>query len=278
MIDSHAHLDDKQFDADREDVIRRAFEAGVEKIITVGAGLGSSERAVNLAKKYQNIFAVVGLHPEYFMKHGTWQEEHKEKLLELAKTKKVMAIGEIGLEYHTHTDEMVSEEQKEFQKEGFIFQLELATKLKKPVVIHCRPARNDSQAKRSDSGGGAYDDALEIIRNYSEINFVFHCYGGNLEFTEKSLQLENIHFSFTGNITYAKPSAEILEVIRVIPLEKIMLETDCPYLAPVPHRGKRNEPAFVTYVAEKIAEIKEISASEVDRVTTENANKFFNLS
>lgn len=278
MIDSHAHLDDKKFENDQPEVIIRAFASGVEKIINVGAGLGSSQRSVVLAERYANIFATVGLHPHYFNEYGEKSFDRIEEFMELARQKKVVAIGEIGLDYYSYIENLVSLEQKENQKKGFILQIELAKKLNIPVVIHCRPARNDSQAKRSDSGGGAYSDTLEIIRNYPEVKFVFHCYNGSIGFTEKLLALGNIHFSFTGNITYAKPNAEILEVIRAIPLEKIMLETDCPYLAPVPHRGKRNEPAFVVYIAEKIAEIKEISVKKVDEISTENTNKFFNLS
>lgn len=276
MIDTHSHIDDKQFDADREGVIQRAFAGGVEKIITVGAGLGSSERAVALAGKYENIFAVVGLHPEYFMRHGAWQDKHRQKLWELAGAEKVVAIGEIGLEYHAHNGCSISDKQKKFQKEGFIFQLELARKLKKPVVLHCRGERAEAGENYREKSE-AYDDVWAIIQKYPELNFVFHSFGGRLDFVKKIMMRENIHFSFNGNITYAKPNAEILAVIQAIPLEKIMLETDCPYLAPVPHRGKRNEPSWVTYVGEKIAEIKVISAKQVDKITSENARKFFEI-
>ena len=276
MIDTHAHIDDKQFDLDRGDVIHRAFEGGVKKIITIGAGLGSSERAIKLAGDYDNVFSVVGCHPEYFMKHGTWSEEHKKKLTELASQEKVVAIGEIGLEYHSHDGNRVSDKQKEFQKEGFIFQLELARKLKKPVVVHCRGERAEIGKKYREKGE-AYEEVLGIIEKYPELNFVFHSFGGRLDFINKIIDRKNIIFSFNGNITYAKPSAEILDVIRTIPIEKIMLETDCPYLAPVPHRGKRNEPVFASYVCEKVAEIKEISAKKVDEITSTNAKVFFNL-
>lgn len=276
MIDTHAHLDDRQFDADRALAIKRAFARGVEKIITVGAGLGSSERAVAVAQKSENIFAVVGLHPEYFMKHGMWGTQHKQKLMELASAEKVVAIGEIGLEYHSHDGNPVSAGQREFQKQGFIFQLELAKKAGKPVVIHCRGERaeiGENYREKSE----AYEDVLKIIEKYPELNFVFHGFGGRADFAEKVMERKNIWFSFNGNLTYAKSGAEILEVVRKVPLEKIMLETDCPYLTPMPYRGGRNEPAYVTYVCEKIAEIKEISAKEVDEITTQNANKFFKL-
>jgi TatD DNase family protein len=270
MIDSHAHLDDEKFGEDQSEVIARAFARGVEKIINVGAGLGSSYRSVALAERYADIFAAVGLHPHYFNKYGEGSFDRIEEFRELARQKKVVAIGEIGLDYFSHTENPITVEQREIQKRGFIAQIEMARNLKLPVIIHCRSTGNDLSED-------AYIDTLEIIRIYPEINFVFHCYGGNLTFTGKLLQLKNIQFSFTGNITYAKTGVEIIEVIKAIPLNKIMLETDCPYLTPVPHRGKRNEPAYVIFVQEKIAEIKEISASEVDRITTENAIEFYKL-
>lgn len=276
MIDTHAHLDDKQFDADRDEVIRRAFDSGVEKIVNIGAGLGSSERSVELANKYENIYATVGLHPHYFMKHKSWNEEHKNKLEELAKSEKVVAIGEIGLEYYSHTEEEVTEEQKNFQKEGFIFQLDLAKKYKKPVVIHCRGERAEVGLKYREENG-AYKDIFTIIEKYPDLNFIFHGFGGRLDFAKEIISKDNIFFSMNGNISYAKPNAEILEVIKIIPLEKMMLETDCPYLAPVPMRGKRNEPSFIKYVAERLAEIKEESIEKVSEKTTENSLKMLDL-
>jgi TatD DNase family protein len=262
LIDTHAHLDDEKFNMDRAEVIERAFASGVKKIINVGAGLGSSRRSVALAGKHANIFAVVGLHPHYFNEYAERSFDKIEEFKELARQKKVVAIGEIGLDYYGHLEDLITEAQKENQKKGFILQIELARELQLPVIIHCRDA---------------YVDTLEVIKNYPEVKFVFHCYGGSLSFTEKLLQMENIHFSFAGNITYAKPDSEILSVVKIIPLERIMLETDCPYLTPVPHRGKRNEPAFVNFVAEKIAEIKNLTVDEISEITTQNALDFFNF-
>lgn len=276
LIDSHAHLDDKQFNADRDEVIRRAFSNGVKKIINIGAGLGSSKRSVELAEKQENIWAVVGCHPEYFMKHGAWDEKHRADLEKLAREKKVVAIGEIGLEYHSHGDKAVTEEQKKFQKDGFIHQLELTRKLKKPVVIHCRGEQADSGEKYREKTS-AYEDVFEIIQKFSDLNYVFHSFGGRLEFALKALEKNNVSFSFAGNITYAESRSEILEVIKRIPLERIMLDTDCPYLAPVPKRGKRNEPAYVVYIAKKIGEVKEIKLEEVARETADNTEKFFSI-
>jgi len=259
MIDTHAHIDFEQFDQDREEVIRRAFDSGIGKIVNIGADMAGSRNSVELVEKYDEIFAAVGVHPHEF---NAGKILDIDALRELAQNKKIAAIGEIGLDNYTHGENPTTEEQKEKQRDGFIKQIILAKELKLPVVIHCRDA---------------YEDCFEIIKKYPDQKFVFHCYGADLKFTKKLLANKNILFSFTGNITYAKAGAEIIEVIKTVPLEKIMLETDCPFLAPVPNRGKRNEPAYVVYVNEKIAEIKQISAKEVDRITTENAIKFFKL-
>ncbi|HAI74237.1 MAG TPA: hydrolase TatD [Candidatus Moranbacteria bacterium] len=260
LIDTHTHLDDKQFDKDRDEVIARAFANGVKKIINVGAGLGSSRRSVELAEKYENIFAAVGFHPHYFNKYGESSFGKIAELRELARHKKVIAVGEIGLDYFSHNEKKIGEKEKESQKAGFISQLDLARKLNLPVIIHCRDA---------------YDDCYEIMQKYVDLKFVFHCYGGNMEFTKKLLWYKNIHFSFTGNITYAKAGSEIIEAIKKIPMNKIILETDCPYLAPTPMRGKRNEPLLVRYIGKKIAELKNFSEDDASRITTKNASRFF---
>ncbi len=261
MIDTHAHIDSKQYDHDREETIRRAFDNGVEKIINVGADMEGSIGSVELAENYENIYASIGLHPHVFNDVGEFPiSKIFSDIYELVKNKKVVAIGEIGLDYFSHTGEAISDDQKESQKKGFIDQIKIAKESNLPVIIHCRDA---------------YDECFEIIKNYPDQKFVFHCYGGSMEFTKKLLNRKNINFSFTGNITYAKLGSEIFDVVKSIPLERIMLETDCPYLAPVPYRGKRNEPAYVHLVSEKIAEIKEISAKKVEEITTENAKSFF---
>lgn len=277
VVDTHAHLDDKQFDEDRDEVIARAFSGGVEKIINVGAGLGSSRRSVELAENPpaggENIFAAVGLHPHYFNEYGERSFDKIAELKKLAARKKTVAIGEIGLDYFSHNGKIISEKEKELQKTGFVFQLDLARELNLPAIIHCRPAR--IRRGGSVAGGDAYDDCYEIIKNYVDLKLVFHCYGGNLEFTEKLLRYKNIYFSFTGNITYAKTGSEIIEVIKKIPINKIMLETDCPYLAPAPMRGKRNEPLFIKNIEKKIAELKNISEEETERIANETASRFF---
>lgn len=266
LIDTHAHLDDKQFDADREEVIGRFFASGGETIINVGAGLGSSRRSVELAEKHKNIFAAAGLHPHYFMKHATWDTEHKDQLKELARRNKVVAIGEIGLEYY-FPDENITEQQKEDskkrQEEGFLFQIELAAELDLPIIIHCRQA---------------YKETLEILTSEKKkyggkLRGGMHSYLGRLSYAKEFIKL-GFSLGFNGIITFAR---DYDKVIREVSLEKILIETDCPYLTPEPYRGKRNEPSYVKFVAEKIAEIKGVSVEEAEMATTANAKKLFDI-
>jgi TatD DNase family protein len=276
LIETHAHIDDKQFDADRDEVIRRAFDGGVEKIINIGAGLGSSQRSVALAEKYANIFCSIGLHPHYFMEYGEKSFAKFDEFKALSLSKKVIAIGEIGLDYFIPDGSVITDAQKELQKKGFREQLEFAKELKLPVILHCRGSRPEAPNMYREAND-AYEDVFAIVLEFPELNFVWHSFGGRLIFVEKVLEKENMLISFAGNITYNKPGAEIFDVIRKIPLDKIMLETDCPYLAPVPMRGKRNEPLFVKYVAQKIAEVKNLELEEVAKITTSTAERFFGL-
>lgn len=256
LIDTHAHLDFKEFDRDRDEVIRRAKKFGVEKIINVGCNLKRSQNSIALSQKYDNIYATVGLHP-----HDAKEEFGKyEELAKLGKNKKVVAIGECGLDYFR----LEKEEDKIKQKEVFLSQLDLALKLNLPVIIHCR---------------NAFDDLLTLlkIKKYkNKIRGVTHCFSGTLRYAREFLNL-GLSISFTGSITYVRPKGELLAVVRMVPLDRIMIETDSPYLAPVPHRGKRNEPAFVKFVAEKIAEIKGLGFKTIADQTTQNAINLFKL-
>jgi TatD DNase family protein len=268
LIDTHAHLDDKQFDADRDETIRRAFESGVKRIINIGAGLGSSRRSVALAEKYENIFCSIGLHPHYFMEYG---EKSFDKILEfkaLASSKKIVAIGEVGLDYFIHDGSLITEAQKDLQKKGFTLQLEFAKELKLPVILHCRGSQPIAPSAYREADD-AYEDVLAIVSRFPDLTFVWHSFGGRLNFTEKLLIRKNYFFSFSGNITYNKSNAEIFSVIKKIPIEKIMFETDCPYLAPVPMRGKRNEPLFVKYVAQKVGEVKNIDSKHLAKMVAD---------
>ena len=276
LIETHAHLDDKQFDADRDDVIRRAFAGGVEKIINIGAGLGSSQRSVMLAEQYDNIYCTIGLHPHYFREYGENSFDRIAEFKALWSAQRLVAIGEIGLDYFQFDGSATAETEKALQKKGFELQLEIAKEWKLPVILHCRGSRPDAPSAYRESSE-AYEDVFEIISRFPDLNFVWHSFGGRLDFTEKVLERDNMLFSFSGNITYNKPLAEIFSVIKKIPIEKIMLETDCPYLAPVPMRGKRNEPLYVTYVGNKIADVKNLNEEEIAKITTETAVKFFSL-
>lgn len=281
MIDDHAHIHDPQFDADREAVLRRALGAGVSKIITVGTSVVESLAAVEVAKKYENVFATVAIHPNEFNKQRTRNKEQKagSKESEISELReiivgnreRIVAVGECGLDFFGGGNG-VSDEEKSMQTEGFLAQIELARECDLPVVIHCRDA---------------YEEALEILRMRSHQleSCVLHCYGGDREMTEKFLEIPNLLFSFGGNITYPVRKSlvgtkdDIHESLKIIPLSRILTETDCPYLAPQKYRGTRNEPAYVIEVARKIAEVKHVSFEEVDRTTEENAYRcFFGLS
>jgi TatD DNase family protein len=264
MIDTHAHLDFPEFDEDREEVISRAFNSGIKKIINVGVDLERSRKSLEIAEAHENIFAAVGFHPhEAGEKNRIPSKEEFQELENLAKNEKVKAIGEIGLDYFYYKDP----EQIKLQKELFAEQLKIAGKLRLPVVIHCRDAWED-----------LYDIVLDS--KYKNTNFQLHCYSGGKKDTEKFLELPNVYFSFSGNITYPKPAEraeKLAKAVRMIPLERMMLDSDAPLLSPQNFRGKRNEPAYVKQIAEKIAKIKEITVEEVEKETNRNAEKFFKL-
>ena len=271
MIDSHAHIHDKQFDVDRDEVVRRALEVGVSRMITIGTDITESRSAVALAEHYEYIFATVAIHPEEYSKmpDEETREGWKDEIARLAERSKVVAIGECGLDYHAFGGVPVTEEQKEIQKSGFRDHLDIATHVGKPVVIHVRES---------------YGDVFEIVRErIGDIPFfVLHCYQGDTEETKKFLTLsDRIFFSFAGNITYPVKKVlvgtkdDIRESIAIIPIERILTETDCPYLAPQTFRGTRNEPAYVAEVVRKLSEVKGISFDKVDQSLGENVRKCF---
>src|SRR5437588_5443987 len=282
LIETHAHLDYPDFANGFEDVLRRATEAGVTRIITIGTSLESSQRAVDLAGKYSNIYAVIGVHPTFAEEAG---DDVITPLRELAKSPRVVAIGETGLDYHSlpskatakdkkvqvfanalqgETEEQIDASIKDGaykSKQAILFeqQLDLAVELGLNVVIHQRDA---------------WDDTLEIMQPYTDkLRGVFHCFGGTLEQANEVLGLDHL-VSFTGIVTF-KNGASVRQVAAQIPLWKFMVETDCPYLAPVPFRGKRCEPAYTRLVAESIASAREIPLEEIAEATTETAEKFF---
>jgi TatD DNase family protein len=276
MIDTHAHLDFKDFDDDREEVIRRAFDNGVKAIVNIGVDIATSRKSIELAERHEHIFAAVGFHPHNAAeKLSLPTDEDIEELKKIAKHEKVKAIGEIGLDYfHYKAPEQIEQQKSLFEK-----QLKIANEAGLPVVIHCREAWKDlyeivkSQSQNPKS-------KIPKNKNTQNTKFVLHCYSGNSKDTRKFLELDNVYFSFSGNITYPKPvdrAEKLAEAVRTVPLDKIMLDSDAPFLAPQEFRGKRNEPAYVKYILQKIADIKDISAKEVEMATDENAAKFFHM-
>jgi TatD DNase family protein len=282
LVETHAHLDYPDFANDFDDVLRRATEAGVTRILTIGTSIESSRRAIALAEKYPNIFAVIGVHPTYA---GEAPDDVMTPLRELAKSPRVVALGETGLDYHSLPSKEAAKDKKvqvfanalqgeteeqidasiadgaHKSKQAMLFeqQLDLAVELGLNVVIHQRDA---------------WDDTLGIMQSYTDkLRGVFHCFGGTREQAEEVIALNHL-VSFTGIVTF-KNGATVREVAAQIPLWKFMVETDCPYLAPVPFRGKRCEPAYTRLVAESIAAARGIPLQEVADATTETAETFF---
>lgn len=251
IIDTHAHLDDEQYEEDREIVINRAADEGVEMIINMGADIASSYKAVKLALSHDIIYAAVGIHPE---EAEGMLEKDKYILSELVSdNEKVLAIGEIGLDYHFRTDN------KEIQKKVFIEQLDIARQMHVPVSIHARDAHGDLMQILKKEGRG--------------MRGVIHCYSGSVEMAKELFRM-GWYIGADGPLTF-KNSAKLPEVIKMMPLERLLIETDSPYLAPVPNRGKRNEPSFVRYVAQKAAEIRSMEYAQIAQITTNNARTLF---
>jgi len=275
LIDTHAHLNFNAFKDDFEEVIKRCSDEKVG-VINVGSQYSTSRRAVEMAEKYAQMWACIGLHPSHLSEHefedgeggkikSAVEKFDRGKYLELARSKKVVAIGEIGLDYYheTHNIEHETEDQKELQKQTFIQEIEVAIELDLPVMVHCREA---------------YKDLLDILTEQNKkygkkLRGVIHSYLGRLSYAQIFNDL-GFSLGFNGIITYAR---DYDKVIKNIDLKYLLTETDCPWLTPVPHRGERNEPAYVRYVAEKIAEIRGISFDEVAKATTENAKKLFGI-
>jgi TatD DNase family protein len=256
LIDSHCHLDDKQFNTDRGAVIERALRAGVDTMIAIGTGDGPPdlEAGVRLAAEHDFIFATVGVHP-HNAAHA--EPETPAQLRELLRQPKIVALGEIGLDYHYDFSP------RERQREVFVRQLELAREARKPVIIHTREA---------------WDDTVAILREHwapAGLPGVMHCFSGGPAEARVSLDL-GFFVSFAGIVTYPK-ATEIHEAAKLVPLDRLMAETDSPYLAPVPKRGKRNEPAFVVHTVERLATLRGQPLDEVAAATVENTRRVFDL-
>jgi TatD DNase family protein len=251
LVDSHAHLEMKEFDPDREKVIERARLAGIDCIVTVGTNLGLSRKALSIARQYENIYATVGVHPHDVAKAC---DKSFDELKALAEDPKVVAYGEIGLDYFRNISP------REKQIEIFAKQLELAKELNLPVIIHDRDA---------------HEETLRLVKASGVRLGVFHCFSGDWAMARQCIDL-GFYISVPGVVTFEK-SKVLHEVVRQAPLDSILLETDCPYLTPVPHRGKRNEPAFIVHTAKKVAEIKGLTREDVAQTASVNTRKLFRI-
>lgn len=250
-FDTHAHYDSSKFSVDRDEVLRSVYENGVSLIVDPGDTLERSKNTVALANQYDFIYAAVGVHPE---EYETWTEDTVNHLRVLAKEPKVVAIGEIGLDYYwdkKHTD---------LQKQMFRAQIELALEVDLPIIVHDREA---------------HGDCFSIVCNYPELRGVFHCYSGSAEMAKELLK-RGWYLGFDGPITY-KNNVKAMEVLAITPLDRIVLETDSPYLAPVPNRGKRNDSRNLPYIAAVIAREKGISVEEAASLTFENGKRLYGI-
>jgi TatD DNase family protein len=269
FIDSHAHLEGKRYDVDRDEVLARAKQSGIEAYLAIGNGDGpdTADCGIKLAEKYDGkpeyprIWASVGIHP-HEASHAN-DEAADSQMLQWARHPKVIAWGEIGLDYfYDHSP-------REIQKTVFVQQMELAKAATLPIIIHCRP---------SDNSENAWDDCLKMIsEHWSSTGFggILHCFTGSVEHARRALDM-GFMISFAGNITFPK-AQPIRDAAQMVPLDRMLIETDSPYLAPIPHRGQRNEPAFVREVARQIGELRSLLAEEIGSQTTQNFYKFFGL-
>lgn len=252
LFDSHAHYNDEKFEEDREEVLKEIYKSGVTKLVNAGYSLESSKTAIEIAKAHDFIYATVGISPNDI---ENFKNEDLDNIIKLASNKKVVAIGEIGLDYYWN------KENKNLQKEVFISQIKIANELNLPIVIHTREAIYDT---------------LEILKNNScNRKGIFHCCPFNVDLVREGLKL-GFYISFAGPTTF-KNSKNATEIINMVPLDKMLIETDSPYLSPEPLRGKRNDSRNVKYIAQKIADIKEISIEEVAKKTYDNAKRIFDI-
>lgn len=253
IFDTHAHYDDEAFEEDRELLLKKINEAGVETIVNVGASMASSKRSIALAEKYPFIYAAVGVHPDEV---GELDEQKMEQLREMCAHPKVKAVGEIGLDYYW------DKEKHELQKYWFRRQLELAHEQKLPVLIHSREAAKDT---------------LDLMKEAEpfKLRGIIHCYSYSVELAREYLNM-GYYLGIGGVLTF-KNAKKLKEVAEYAPLSSIVLETDCPYLAPAPYRGKRNDSSMIAYTAEELARIKGVSVEEVLRITAENGKNLYGL-
>ena len=257
LVDSHAHIDVRLYDKDRDQVLARAREAGVAAVVNAGYDLDSSGASIRLAERYAGVFVALGFHPHSAAKMG---DGDVERLAELAQHPKVVAIGETGLDFYRNLSP------REEQIEAFNRQLELAQRLELPVIIHCRNAQEEVLSILEEWAGRS--------KGASQPLGVLHCFSGDLGLAQRYIEMGFL-LSIAGPVTYS--SSHALEIALNIPLEKLLIETDCPFLTPHPHRGKRNEPSYLSFVVEKIGEIRGMPSDLIAEHTTENAIQLFRL-
>lgn len=255
MIDSHAHLDDRKFNKDREDLIGRFDEDGLEFVVNIGSDIETSRASVALAQKYEKIYAAIGIHPH---DADSYNEKIEQELIALSKEDKVVALGEIGLDYYYDNSP------REVQKEVFERQLELAHSLNLPIVIHSREATKDT-----------FDRIKNHLEKYPEDKVLIHCFSGSLETMKEYIRL-GCYIALGGAVTF-KNARVPKEVAIEVPLDRLLLETDSPYLTPEPLRGKRNEPSYVRYVGDFIANLRKMNLDDLLEKTAENTKEFYGI-
>ena len=253
LFDTHAHMDDRRFDTDRDLVLRGLADRGVALVMNPGCSLESSRNAIALAEKYDFVYAAVGSHPDVADEVNETVLEEYEKLCKLHD--KVKAIGEIGIDYH------YEDIPRDLQLKAFRMQMELAREVGLPVIVHEREA---------------HEDGMAIVREFPDVTGVFHCYSGSAEMA-KVLVDKGWYIGFTGVLTF-KNARKAIETAESIPLDRIVLETDCPYMAPEPFRGKRNDPGMLFRMAEKLAEVRGLPVEEIHAITTENGKRLYRIS
>ncbi len=251
FFDTHTHLDDKKFDKDRVELIESLKDSGISLAVNIGADIKSSKQSIALSEKYDFIYASVGVHP---CDTGSLRDPDLDELEKLSRHEKVVAIGEIGLDYYWN------EPERDIQKLWFKKQLELAKKLNMPYIVHDRDA---------------HEDTLKIIKETGYTNGVMHCFSGSVEMAKEVVKM-GMYVSLSGTVTF-KNAKNIKAVAQILPIERLLIETDSPYLTPEPFRGQRNNSAYVKYVAEEIAKIRKMSVEEIAKITLENGKRFYNI-